>query len=384
MNNITTTILIATLVACTPKNSPTDMPQDLTELRKLKSQKRKEILQIQTQIEKIDSLIYLADPTSKIIDPIPVTVDTVHLADLDQFIDIQASVQAGEEILVSSETGGRIIRLYPKEGGYIRKGALVAKTDMESLQKQLTELETAYQLADQIYNKQARLWAKQIGSEVQYLQAKNEKDRLDKKRATLKHQLSKANIYAPISGVVDQVFVESGEVASPGMPIIKILNTNRLKIKADVPERYIKSIRRGDQVQVDIPVLDFSKNLKITRVASSINPANRTFSVEANISNKNNILKPNLLALMKIKEATIEHAIVIPIHLVQNDLSGTPYVFVVDQQAKTPIAIKKTVSLGTHYNDQVIITSGLNPGDVIIAQGAQQLTKDSHLQIIKK
>ncbi len=376
-------LFISLTLACRQGTSTNELPKDdLPALKKIKKHKRKELIQLQLQLEKLDSLIEILDPTSRSINYKNVTVDTLRQQNFDRFIDIQANIISDQEILVSAESGGRIVRLYTQEGQFIRRGALVAKLNMESLRKQRAEIETALNLAREVFEKQERLWNKQIGSEIQFLQAKNAKERLEKSLVTIDYQLSKANIYAPISGIVEQIFVKKGEVAAPGIPILKILNTHRLKISADVPENYIRSISKGDKVYIHIPVLDLKKELKVSRVGSSINPANRTFAVEVNILNKSGLLKPNMLALMKIKEKTIPDALVIPAKLIHQEINGDRFIFTARLQDDNYVAIKKSVIVEEYYNDVAVISSGVEPGDLLIVDGAQQISENNYLKII--
>jgi len=108
-------------------------------------------------------------------------------------------------VMASSETGGRITYLKAKEGQGVRRGQLIAKVDMESINKQIDELNTRMALAKDTYQRQKRLWEQNIGSEMQYLQAKGTVDQMEKSLESLNFQLTKANVYAPLSGVIDMV-----------------------------------------------------------------------------------------------------------------------------------------------------------------------------------
>ncbi len=374
--------ILALFVACSGADQNESLPSDIGAIHKEKTKLRKQIRNIEGQLKKLDSMLALLDPSSVEIDYHYVTIDTVRSQTLKRFVDVQASVASDKEIMASSEVPGRLIQLIPREGQYIRRGALLAKIDMQSLQKQREEIKTALDLAIELYQKQKRLWDKQIGSEIQYLQAKNAVERLEKNMAALDHQLTKQNIYAPISGVVDQLFAETGEVVGPGMPIAKIINMNQLKIVADVSERYIRSVRKGDQVLVEIPALDIEKTLRIGRVGSTIHPANRTFSVEVPISNKNNMLKPNLLARIKIKDKHLDDVIVIPTHVVHEAPNGEKFVYLAQQDNDKIIAVKRQITLGEYNEDRVVVPSGLKEGDLLIVKGAQQMSENNFLKIV--
>ena len=139
-------------------------------------------------------------------------------------------MQSDDYVNATSEVAGRILNLNVQEGQFVSKGQIIAKLDLEQVNKQIAELETSLDLANDVYDRQKRLWDQNIGSEMQYLQAKNNKERLEKSLETIKFQLTKGSVYAPISGTVEKVIVKSGEVTAPGAPIIQILNTNQVKV----------------------------------------------------------------------------------------------------------------------------------------------------------
>ena len=144
---------------------------------------------------------------------------------------------------------------------------------MTTLENQIAEINTNLSLAQTVFERQERLWNQNIGSEIQYLQAKSNKEGLEKSLATLKSQISKKNIYAPLSGIIDKEFMKQGETASPGMPIVQILNTNKVKIVADVQENFLPSINKGDAVQVYFPAINKTVDKKISMIGRTIDSA---------------------------------------------------------------------------------------------------------------
>jgi len=162
---------------------------------------------------------------------------------------------------------------------------------------------------------------------------------------TARFQMTKANVYAPISGVVDMSMKEAGEVAGPGEPIVKIMNTYKVKVVADVPERYLPVVKRGQTVEVHFPAVNEDRTLKISSVGRTINPANRTFEAEVELLNKNGIFKPNLMAIMKLKDFEAKDAVAIPLVLVQQEVSGKDYVYIKADGSNGAFAKKVYVEL---------------------------------------
>ena len=366
------------LASCT---QPEEVPQDLAGKQQLLKEKKAELKSLEKTIAQLEMEIEKLDTTKREKSRRLVTTKSIDRSDFERFVEIQASVQAGDVVYASSETGGRIIRLNVKEGQQIRKGQLIAKTDMESINKQIDELNTSLGLAVEVYERQKRLWDQNIGSEIQYLQAKNNKERIEKSLETLKHQLTKANVYAPISGVIDKVMVESGEVAAPGSPIVEILNSRNVKVVADVPENYLKAIRKGEQVKIKFPALDKEMQARVSLIGSSINPANRTFEVEVQVPNRDGTLKPNLLSVMLINDLTEKDIVKVPLELVQQEVSGKDYVYIKGEGTEGPIAKKVYVTTGESYQGEIIIKEGLKGGEELIVDGARGLAENELIQV---
>lgn len=370
------------LGACmsTPAPKENEMPTDLEGLKTYYSSKKAEIQSLKLDLEKIEAELDKLDTTRKEVATI-VRLDTAEQKTFRHFIEIQSSVQAIDIVGASSETGGRIINLNAKEGDMVKKGSLIAKMDLETIRKSKEELETQLQLAEQIFERQSRLWEQKIGSEIQYLQAKNSVDALKKSMASLDYQLTRANVYAPISGSIEMVNAKPGEVVSPGMPIVQILNTYNLKVVADVPESYLKNVRKGDKVTVKFPAIGEESTARISKISNIIHPANRTFAAEIRLNNARGKYKPNLLAIMLIEDYKNEDAVIIPQNLIQQDISGQAFVYIASQEDGKFVVHRHEIETGKAYEGNIEILKGLEGGELIIAEGARSIDEGSLIAI---
>lgn len=357
-------------------------PEDLAGKKTLLKEKRTELKEIAALVEQLQTEIEEMD--SSIVKKLPlVTTMPVRTTDFAHFTDIQGVVEANDLVAISSETGGRIIQLSIDEGSYVRKGQLVGKVDLESVEKQIVELETQLELADELYERQKRLWDQKIGTEVQLLQAENNKKRLEKSLETIKVQLNKAEFYAPAAGVVEMLNVKQGEVAGPGAPIAMILNTSSVKITADLPETLIQAVQKGQSIEAEIPALGWQKMVRITEIARTIDPTNRTLKVEAMISNPSGKIKPNLLASMKIKDLALENVVTIPVELLQQEVGGKDFVYIVENGQEGKVAKKIYVETGESYNNQIVITDGLRGGESIVVKGSRSVANNEAVDVTK-
>ncbi len=375
-------ILTLFLIASCQQSGTDQWPEDLAGKKALVKEKRTALKELQAEIKLLKDEIMEMDTTQQEESRRAVKIDTISTEDISRFVEIQSVVEADDAVMASSETGGRITQMVVREGQNVRKGQLIASVDMQTVNKQLDELQTALTLAEDVFQRQSKLWEQNIGSEIQYLQAKNNKERIEKSMETARFQLTKANVYAPISGVVDMSMKEAGEMAGPGEPIVKIMNTYKVKVVADVPERYLPVVKRGQMVDVHFPAIDEDRTLRIASVGRTINPANRTFEAEVELLNKKGIFKPNLMAIMKLKDFEAKAAVAIPLVLVQQEVSGKDYVYIKADGPDGAYAKKIYVVLGERSEGNVIITEGLKVGDQIIIEGGRGLAENELIELM--
>ncbi len=382
MKNLTRLLLLTFLLAaCSAPQPEEGIPEDLDGKKSLLKEKRAELQQLTTVIDELEREIAAQDPSISRQQKSLVTTTQIVKKDFEHFAEIQGNVEADDLINVTSETPGIILELPWKEGDYIKKGQLVARLDLEQIKKQIAEIDKSLELANIVYERQSRLWEQNIGSELQYLEAKNNKERLEKTKETLEYQLTKAEIHSPVSGVVEVAVLKSGELASPGAPIIQILNPNQLKVVADVPENLLTSVKRGDQVSIQYPALNEEQTARVSQIGRTIDQANRTFEVEVNVGNYKGLLKPNLLAVMLINDYTNEDAVIIPLDVIQQEVGGKKFVFISVEGDEGEVAKKVYVTTGESYRGSIVITSGLNGGESLIIEGARGLANNEAIEV---
>ncbi|SEQ76999.1 efflux RND transporter periplasmic adaptor subunit [Neolewinella agarilytica] len=368
-------LLFTTLLAsCGSAVSEDIVPEDLAGKKEYLRTKKAELRQLTQDVEALEQEIFAADP-SLAPKGVLVAYEAVSASSFENFAKVQATVRASETAMATPQLPGRIMSMKYEEGDNIRKGALVAVIDVEDITTQRAELETAAELAKTVFERQKRLWDQNIGSEIQYLQAKNNYDRLQKQLASIDVQTAKKNVYAPISGTVDRVMMRQGETAAPGAPIISILNTNDLDVVADASENLLTKVKRGQKVKVKVPTLDLEFMAPVSRIGKTVDPANRTFEVEIDVPGKYlRTLKANLLAEVEVLDFAGENLIVISQDQIQQEIDGRRFVFLAKEGEAGPVAKKVYVETGESYENKAVITAGLKVGDRIITDGSRGLT----------
>ena len=360
--------LTASLLAACGGEKKTDLQTKRDELSELKSQQA----ELNTKIKTLEGEVTKLDPkkaeAARVKD---VTVAPVAASTFKHFVELQGSVDAKNNVQVSPKSGGVVTAVYVKEGDRVRAGQAIAKVDDQIMRESIAEVKTQMSLANTIFEKQATLWKQQIGTEVQYLQAKNNKEALERKLSTLNAQLGQSTVTAPISGVVDQVVVKVGQSAAPGVGLVRIVNLSQLKVVAKVSDSYSGSVRKGDAVTIRFPDLNREVKSRITFVSTSVDAMSRTFTIEAPLPSDNS-LKPNMLAQVKINDKTQANAIVIDQNLIQNTENGQ-LVYVAVNEGGKKVAKAKTIKTGPSYDGRIEVTQGLQAGDQIVTAGYQDL-----------
>jgi RND family efflux transporter MFP subunit len=382
-------IIITSLVACgkSAKDSKAEVTEMRTKLEKLKKEKG----ELDISIRALEADIAKADPASAQLVKKLVSAEPVRVQEFAHYIELQGTIDAENIAYVSPRGQGGVVKaVYVKPGSRVSKGQLVLRLDdavaqqaVVAARQQIGGLKAQVAQAQSIYERQQNLWNQNIGTEVQVLNAKTNLEALQSQlkgaEANVRmaqEQAGLSNVYAEISGVVEQVNIRVGEFFSPQSaanersPGILIVNSNNLKMVTNVPDNYTASVKKGDKVLVVVPESGkppFESVISV--VGASIDPNTRSFTVEAKVPS-DPLLKPNQTATMKILDYSSKNAITVPINVVQSDEKGK-YVYVIETAGDKSVARKKTVVVGEVYNGMVEVKSGLTGGEMIITDGYQ-------------
>ena len=345
-------------------------------LEKLKAQQAEIADQIKTLEEEILTFGKgELEPSTKVkfVSVTPIAVTT-----FNHYIDVQGRVDGDQNTTISARAMGPVVKILVKSGSQVKKGQVLAELDGEIVARQIADLKVNLAFVTDVFNKQRALWEKQVGSEVQYLSAKNNKESLEQKLATLYENLDMYKIKSPINGNVDEVFLKIGQSIAPGMPCFRLVNMGDLKAKADVSETYAKQINEGNKVHLYFPDLDnLEISSTITFASKVISQMNRTFTIESPLPAGKDFI-PNMICVFKVLDYQAKNAIVIPVNTLQKTETST-FVAVASIVNGKKVALKREVTTGKFYQDKVEILSGLQAGDMLITSGYQDLNDNELL-----
>lgn len=348
--------------------------------------KQKELKELKDQYAEIGKKIETLEKELKSKDSsvtkTPVRINVIETKEFKRPVEIQGIVESDKNVVVSSEVAGRIVEVLVKDGQKVAKGQTLARVNGDITANSIQEVENALKLAEITYKKQQNLYKQNVGTEMQLLQAENQRDALKKQLSTLRTQYGKYNITSPVTGIVDDVVVNAGENIMPGMPIARVVNNNQLKVSANVSEKYVRVVKRGNDVKIKFPGLDMEVDAKVSATGQIINPANRTFNMVINLNKTSEVLKPNLLALVTIYDYINPSAISIPSNVIMNN-GSEDYVYTMTKKGANFIAKKVVIKKGKISGAYTEIVEGLSDGDKIITENYKNLVDGSVVKVIK-
>ena len=356
-------------------------------LDELQIQKANYTLQIKELTLALDSLNQKLEKMSGGQKRVLVTALEIKSQIFNHTIEIQANIKTRQNLQLFPEFGGRLNQILVEEGQEVKRGTLLAVIDDAGLQDQLDQMKLQLYLAKTTFERTQRLWDQKIGSEMMYLEAKTRFKSQQKQVAQMRDQLSKTKIYAPFSGVIDEIIARKGSTLAPGMtPIMRIVNLDNMYVESDVPENYLANITKGSLAKVSIPVLNETQNTVVRQTGNFIQPDNRTFRVEAPIKNPTGMIKPNLNARLSIVDYSNPEALMIPIRVIRENSKGDSFVFILTGQEENNgyITQQRFVTLGMSKDELVEITKGVNTEDLIVDEGVSLLVTGQKVKRIEQ
>ena len=351
---------------CKPKNELEIKKKELAEVLQEQETIKTKVQALQKEIAKLDKSTITRKP--KIVD-----IETVGYAPFEHTINFFGAVEAENNVIVNPPMPGVITKLYVEEGSQVDEGDLIAEVDASVAKQSAYEVKTQIELAKTIYEKQKSLWDQGIGSEVQFLQTKTAYEATQNRLKTIQSQIEMSKIKAPISGTVDEMRVKVGEMAAPGIGVLRLVNNGKMKVKGQVADSYIDKVKAGDKVTVTLPDIDAKIVSEVKRVSKVVNPIKRTFTVEITLPNDKDLsLRPSMYAIMDLVDASYSRVIAVPNNIIQDSQDGK-YVLVANPETENFVARKRIIKTGIVGNDRTVIVGGLQAGDQIITFGYQDV-----------
>lgn len=365
-------IALGLLAGCSAASKEEDKKARLQSLREQQANLTKEIAVLEEQVAKENP----ADSAN--IRAKQVAVAELAPQKFDHYIQTQGRIESDNNIIVSAKVPGVVTRVHVTEGQQVAKGQLLASLDNGVIEQNLASMESQLELARSVFERQEKLWKQKIGTEVQYLQVKTNKESLEKQIASVREQNDMYRITAPIAGTVDEVNAKVGEAAQPGAPAFRVVNGSDLKLRADVSEAYVTTVKKGNKVTVSLPEHNKEIQATVTFVGRNIDVLSRTFPVEVKLPAME-YLRPNMTATIKIVFNTEASALVVPVNVIQT-IKDEKIIYVAETKGNATVARRRVVTVDGVFGSKAQVT-GLNAGDKIITVGYQGLNDGDFVKI---
>lgn len=354
---------------------------ETTEAKKAKLQDYKDQLaNLKTKIQDLEEEIQKEDTLKKADQRKLVNLNPVRKTNFKHFIEVRGEATSNKNVKVSPEMSGVIERIHFEEGDEVEKGALLAELDNATIQRNIDQIKTNLEHARNLFERQKNLWDQDIGSEVEYLQAKNRVEDLEKRLASAKSRLANTKIRSPIQGQIDEIFFNEGEMANPASPLCRVVNLKDMQVVGNLSESYLGEIKIGDSVELHFPNMGIKKTSKVSHVGQFIDPDSRTFKVEIKVENQDRLIKPNALATIRFSDYSNPEALVIPSHLLQES-DEQPFIFTARKTDNKWKAAKTLIQTGKSYDGFTEVKSGLNANSKLIVKGYKNVADGESLRL---
>lgn len=336
-----------------------------------------------------------AEATSTTERSVPVEVVLVEGTAFEDVIQMTGTVEAPEDAVLSAETAGTLRTLLPL-GRAVSRGQVVAQVDAGIAQASVQQAEAALQaaraqleLSEDQFRRQEPLYRDSIISALEFQSVRTNRASAQAQVAQAQAQvaqarenLSRTQITAPFSGTVEEHLAQRGEQVNPGTPVVRLVAGGGVKVTAGVPERYAADIRVGTPVVVTPQAYGAPpRRGTVSFVGRTVDPQSRTFPIEVQLTNADGtILKPQMVVRMEVTREVVEGALVVPLSAVVRDEQGTT-VYVVEEVDGRQVARLRRVLLGPSSGGNVIVTDGLQPGELVITQGQNTVADGQPVRI---
>jgi len=316
-------------------------------------------------------------------------VETLVVAPItfDETIQITGAVEALNDATLAAQASGKVDYI-ATNGTVVEKGTVVARLDQAQARATIQQAEAAMQtaeaqlaLARDSYNRIAPLQDRKAISALEFEQARLQVEQaeasvrqLEAALANMGVQLENTIVRAPFAGTVEYKFLEPGEHAGTGDPLVRVISVQEVKVLAGVPERYSADVRVGSRVGISFPSARLDPRIgEVTFVGAAIEPMSRTFPIEVHVANPKGDLKPAMLAELQVPRKQHLDVLTLPRSAVVLDELGSG-VFVVEETAEGTIAKRRPIVLGADALGFVVVESGLDPGDEVIVLGQHSIS----------
>ena len=310
--------------------------------------------------------------------PVAVRVAAVATRTVADRVAIPARIEAWREATVSAQQAGTVVEKLVESGDRVTKGTLMMRIDDRAWRAAAKQAVIEAVHARRELTRWRAMQPTGAVAENAFEQVHRQAMLASNAVEQAEIQVERCRVLAPFDGRIEALHVEVGEFAHVGQPLLRIVNTESLKAVADVAERDVSALREGMAVPLDLTALPgVTVTGTVSFVAHTAHPASRTYAVEMRIEPAPTTARPGMIARAHIERGIIENAVVVPLSALFSR-QGETVAFVVDNG----LAERRIVRIGRHLGAEVVVESGLRPGDALILEGQRMLRDGTPVEAV--
>ena len=323
--------------------------------------------------------------TEELVKTVNVETEVLAPKSFERYLRLVGTVESRNDVRISAEVSGRIESYLAEKGETVKQGESILKIDDNKLLREKARLEAQTEQAREQYERLQRVFEEDsVGSEIEVINARSAYQQSKSALESIEVDLENTTVKAPFDAILEDRFLEEGEMASPGAPLVRLIGSSKLKVTAGVPARYADVVNEGDQVKLWFDTQESDTlTADIIYVANSIDPQNRTFKIEVALPPQAQTYKVDMVTNLRLNTLYEENVIVVSEEFVyKKDDEFITYVKAQNDNGDF-IAERRAVRLGPSYQSDVIIRDGLQEGDELITTGSAFLNEGMRLNIIE-
>ena len=290
---------------------------------------------------------------------------------MSELINSTGTLRPDEEVDLSFETSGKIVKINFTEGTRVKKGDLLAKINDLPLQAQLEKLQVQLKMSEAKEFREKSLLDRDAISQESYDQIQTDVQSIKADINLIKARISETELRAPFDGIIGLRYLSEGSYATSSTKIAKLIKTSPLKIEFSIPEKYASEIKIGYPITFSIDGSNTIFNASVYAIDPKIDIDMRTIVLRALYPNKGEELKSGRYAGITLELSRIDNAVSIPTEALIPEMDGEKVYIYKKGKAQS---VKVSTGLRTEANIQ--ITDGLKFGDTLLTSGIMQLRQN--------
>ena len=279
-------------------------------------------------------------------------------------------LEEGQSVEMAFKYGGTLQKLNVRQGSHVRKGQTLASLSSPQLESTQRSAQATLEQAQDAYDRLKKVHDNGSLPEIKWREMVANLEKAQSAFDLAEATLADNTIKAPFDGTVASVNATIGENVVPLKPVIRLISTKGLAVKISVPENEIAKVQVGDSAEIIIPALDDKRlNGKVIEKSMTASLLTHSYPVKVLIEQPDDELTPGMIGKV-VLQADVSKGIIIPANAVLINREGK-FVWVAEDGRAT----RRKITLSGYSGSGVVVSEGLNTGDIVIVEGYQKVSE---------